>query len=620
MTEREHNYSADEWATWWTWVREDYVPPRERRNNEQLNFVRSEQVRTLVKQLAVDEVPAREKLIALGNSSVPHLLDCLKDELSEPTPIKSEEPANATPIAIRLAWVIDELDETDQIPAETRLAYFKNRFSRQKSGLIRERPIESEAAARAFQFCSIKDICELCIAEESVFRWYSHYNTVIRDFIDAQDADRDRIVATRFANSIRTHLKKVAPARENIAAQISESVPVLVQALDGNEHSRERALAFTAMIARNFPKSSEDFVQPLAERWRSTEDADFRQQIVRTIGDFRSEKMLSVISGGLSSQDVDIAFDALELVDHCRIAHTAETDELFQKIKLLTRHEHSGLRIRAVICLRSKSSQLLLEEVERLINDQFESIRRDCAAVIRTSKVNSHHELLFKLVDDPDEVVRSEAFTSISQVRKPEWTARLIPYVKNQVTAQAASTALAVIAGRESLPILMDELRAGRELGDVVYDRIRQVSTKNFPSKPDPWTDWWLNAPENRELQFSAFKPLECEIFEVETNKPVDESGFSIVFRFYKPATDGTSELNVARYSLTDSPSTFRFHVPPFALKHEDRDLLRVQLILKHPKYELKSHAESVPLLGIIQNNPLGCRDAFRKIEVRNKR
>lgn len=117
-----------------------------------------------------------------------------------------------------------------------------------------------------------------------------------------------------------------------------------------------------------------------------------------------------------------------------------------------------------------------------------------------------------------------------------------------------------------------------------------------------------------------VFKPLECDIVDGVTGKPV--AGTTSSFRFIKPKTDTDPATVVALMVWgPQAASHNQFTIPDHVMQREDRDELILEWgVGNHPDYENHAPAEPIAVKQLISDNPKSIRDQLRSIKLKPKR
>jgi beta-lactamase regulating signal transducer with metallopeptidase domain/HEAT repeat protein len=494
LTGRKHQFSAAEWERWWNEVKTDFVVARERQRPEFMASVTKERVAALARELANDEKTNRERLIALGKAATPYLLELLRDEMQRAPVSEFTTPGATRTPSMRLAWVIDELGGTQELPALVRLAYFTQRFSA-SSFSANTQPVDEDALSRALSHCSFAEYCSIYLAADT--------NTPARGGQTASDKWPFEINAAycrRFSPIVppnlggwsdNPHWKKVIPA-ETPASEIAGAVPVLVNALkDQRAAWRNSAAKLADAIGFCSRAKPEPLIVALRDAWLAESDGTIRPTLAFAMCRFATPIVVREIVQGIHSDRPEIVSDCAGLIDWIPVQLTEETRPAFERLVELTRHDNDELRRRAVRSLRSKAPKLLEPELARLRNDRAAEIRKECAYALRVKPSPQFADLLFQLADDADEQVRIEAILSIGNLSDTTSMERLKPLLRDKRVQGYAVAALVSIGGKDALPLMMSELENGNAMGGMVYQHLRKLSDQSYEDKPEPWLDWW---------------------------------------------------------------------------------------------------------------------------------
>lgn len=70
---------------------------------------------------------------------------------------------------------------------------------------------------------------------------------------------------------------------------------------------------------------------------------------------------------------------------------------------------------------------------------------------------------------------------------------RLVPYLRDKEVYGYAVNAMAKAGGVEAVPLLMQELEKGNDVGGMIYQHLNRLTGEDFADKKQPWLDWWQN-------------------------------------------------------------------------------------------------------------------------------
>jgi hypothetical protein len=196
----------------------------------------------------------------------------------------------------------------------------------------------------------------------------------------------------------------------------------------------------------------DELVLALRDSWLTDTDSNVRQGIWLSMTRFSTPLVLQAISDGLKSDREEIVSDAVAMVDWSNFKLNVNTRADFERLVELTRHKNDRLRNRAVRSLRGRAPLLLAPEFERLVADNVEDIRKECAMALRDTPDPKYADVLFQLAEDSSDQVRIEALTSIGNLNHPPSMKRLVPHLKDKKVWGYAVSALADMGGQNALP------------------------------------------------------------------------------------------------------------------------------------------------------------------------
>lgn len=485
LTGQKHVFTPRQWQEWWDGVQDGYVVARKRSRTALTDPQAAEVARRLIEELFRKEQPARDRLIAQGPAMIPHLVRALSD---------NRESRSSAPIA----RVLDELGATDKIPAGLRRAYFTGRVA--AAWTRPPEPADEAALCRALSHLSFAEFCQMLLDVERIqgngerrlsvgLPTWLHANSVIF----SRRFQRQPNFMTN--PTLHPHWKDVIPA-ESPAKEIADAVPILVSGLKhDNAAVRKRAAMLGDTIGLCSDQRPDLLIVALRDGWLSEQDAGVRDAMGFAMTRYSTPLVVKAFSDGLRSSRPEIVCDAAGYMGWVNISLNEETRADFELLKTLTRSEDAKLRSRAVRTLSDKAPDLLASELTRLATDPEEPVREWVSRIRTDDPASELIDALFVLTRDSKESIRTDAISAIGRMGKPELMSRLRPLLRDPKVHGWAVAAIVESGGKRSLPLLMEELKAGHDVGGMVYQHLKRLTGQSFEDKPEPWLAWWDRNP-----------------------------------------------------------------------------------------------------------------------------
>ncbi len=468
ITGRHLAQSADAWDRWWAMIdHDDFLPVRDR----SLRSVTAAEVRSLVDELAKAELPAREKLFALGPNAWPELVRALPD---------ADDPLRG-----RLAWVIDELGATNKLPRDLRTDYFIGRLSSEKA-----RSFDWERVVlRSLKRQEFADFCRVAIdvdrrmskAEEDPTMWgwvklnSQHFRPL---FAGQQNVGLIRDVGS--ADSLPD------PKRA-----VEEAVPELIAGLvDPNPAARRAAVELAGMVGMVTDYNPDELIDTLKTAWLAEPDDWLRDETGVALSRYDTPEVRQAIVEGLNSDRPELIGDAAYMLGFTRIANTPENRAIFQRLVELTHHQDDRIRRRAANALRCEAPALLAPHLARLSRDSVARVRSECAITMQRLKDPKHADMLLALVDDEDRQVCGWAINALGDPAFRAAIPKLVPYLRDERIHGYVVSTIVDAGGQTALPVLMNELQQGNDIGGMIYQHLRRLTGQKFGTAKE-WLEWW---------------------------------------------------------------------------------------------------------------------------------
>ena len=473
LTGRKHVFSAEQWQAWWKSV-DDHFEVNWQRDDR---AVMSDQVMGLVEELRKNEVAAREKLVVLGRSGTALLLEALsKSDLKQQR---------------RLAWVIDELGATDKLPPRVRREYFAERMVSLKDDRTApfHLPIHQAARFRALEHCSFADLCQIVVAVDArtgkpgiapeMRTWVSANSHFFRKKLGTADPTWD------FDYQGVTESK-------DVAGEVRKAVPVIIEGLQSdNRWHRYAAVQLADTVGFCSRETPRELIRSLHEHWLAEENEHLRGSFAGALVRYQTPFVKNAIRRGLWSDRLEIVGDCAGRVAACGMRPAAKFPEIYDRLVELSHEKNDRVRAASVSTLMHYGSKRLVPHLKRLIEDPVENVRVDCAYVMDDHADENLADLLFQLVDDKQQRVRTRAIDALGNPVYRKSIPRLVPYLSDKHVHGYAVHAIADAGGEDALPVLMAELAKGNDVGGMMYQHLRRLTGQRFDENREMWVEWW---------------------------------------------------------------------------------------------------------------------------------
>lgn len=381
LTGRRFAQMPEDWETWWEGVADIFQPVRDRESRQ----VAQEDVRKLVSQLDKQELPAKERLIALGPNAIPHLLSAL--------------PEAGKTLQLRIAETVDEQGYARQLPRNLRIAYFAGRLVALKDSHIEEEWI----AERALESQDLADFCRTAIEADR------HGGEICGWVKTGEDSGFVQLFgdpnSPRIPKSGRTIQRRSDPEKEVMQAQ-----RVLIAGLrDPDKAARRAAAEIAGTMGMAAPYVPNRLVAQLHKSWTTEQDDWLRGEIFYAMCRYGSPIVPQAIREGLVSKNEVMLANAADYIGPLIISDPENKGAVYDRLVELTFHPNNHVRFASVRSLRSWAPARLKPHLERLCKDSSESIREECAIAIPEMGDPALNKFLIQLSADENASVRQWA-------------------------------------------------------------------------------------------------------------------------------------------------------------------------------------------------------------------
>ena len=504
LTGQKHVFTPQQWQQWWDGVKDGYVVARNRKLPRLTEQRAAELAENLIANLRQNELPARDRLIAQGPAMIPYLLSALRDE---PLQLPSQVSLQSSRLmSIKLAWVIDELGATERLSTDARLAYFTDRLAQVWKTSQGSEPSDELAVCRALSVCSFADFCRVLLDVERMnddaqptpemgLQLWMNMNSII---FSRRFQQQPGFV---FNPTQHPFWNDVTPAK-NPAQEIAVALPVLIAALKDEKPSvRLRAAMIAQTIGLCSDQRPELLIKSLHEGWSSEKEPNVRYELGFAMARLSTPFVVKAFSGGLRSDRSEIVSDSAGFLDWVKFELSDDTLIDFELLKTLTRSDDDKLRTRAMRTLADKAPDMLVSELPRLVKDPVEDIRNYLTYMRPSGAPIEFVDAMFVLTQDPRESIRRQAISAIGNLGDTKLMTRLQPLLKDKQVYGWAVSAIIDSGGQQALPLLMDELKSGNDVGGMIYQHLKRLTGQAFEDQPERWLAWWAENGTREEFK-----------------------------------------------------------------------------------------------------------------------
>lgn len=483
LTGQKHSFTPEQWQTWWDGVSVGYVVARKRKMIGEDEPSTQKFATELLEQLREKEYPTRDRIIVQGPTMIPHFLAALEKEPVQLLDIETVIQL-PRPMALRIAWALDELGATRELPEMVRQYYFRSRFV-EKWNDPKSQSVDELALCRALSHCEFSDFCNILLEAQA---------TLAPGEVSGLGAwlqSNVILFSRRFGQMPRFHSdptrhplwNQVAPSPDP-AQEIADAVPAIVSAIQ-DQRIPVRRLA--ANLANNIALCSDArpnaLVAALCDAWLAEEDTGVRSAIGLAMARMSTPLVVEAFSQGLRSDRPEIVAESIRYFGWLDIKLNDQNRADFELLVEITRSEDDRLRKMAVSSLLTKAPNLLVPELSRLVIDPVEELRSNLTRIKPDSASDEFFDAMFVLAKDDKTSIRQEAIWSIerkarlaNQEMRASCIERLRAFLRDTTTQVWAAQAIVNIDGALALPILMDELKAGYDIGGTIHRHLDKLT------------------------------------------------------------------------------------------------------------------------------------------------
>ncbi|MBX3439214.1 MAG: HEAT repeat domain-containing protein, partial [Planctomycetaceae bacterium] len=425
LTGRRHGYSPDEWEQYLAIIGDDFVPAHKRSRHVPDPAAVERYVRRLVRE----PFESREWLIAQGPNIVPQLLRSLGEATDEH--------------AVQIAWVMDEIGATDQVPLVLRRRYFDHRLS-QHAGTPKNEfaPLDNLSRRRALEHLPFADFVEIALDAEP--RLHAAGSIGILGWLHSHQYDA---VSMKFGtlsiplaqlNAPHSPWAGITPL-DDPATELEAAVPALVEAIRSPDPRRRRLGIWFANTHTRFSKSKpSELIEALRECWIEHHDRDAGEAMAQ----FRTPAAIQAVLDVLQTNDLTMLTQAMRVLDVLHLA-PSEYADVFRQVLEYTHHPLPELQRGAVYCLAHRAPAMLYPELGRLSRDPDQRIRRECIQVLQSFPNPLLANILFDVANDPNENMdlRKMAVSSLERSKYREHLERILLLLDDKDLQETACSA-----------------------------------------------------------------------------------------------------------------------------------------------------------------------------------
>jgi beta-lactamase regulating signal transducer with metallopeptidase domain len=449
------------WSKWWTVVKTDFVVVDQRPGRT----VTDAQVNALTTALSgKDASNARERILCLGPSAAGRLVKFLADA-------KGDE-------RYHLLWLLDELGAFEKAPPDARREYFIRRLRSEK----KFDPIAGQLHQRTVLAQSFADYCRTAIA--------------IRDHRGLTTASK------RVAGKVAGY--KIA--------DLKPATGVLTEAINNrNESVRYSGVYILTALGRINPAAPDDLLQAMIDRWRTERDESLRHLMLEALGNYRTPAVEKAIRAALEGDRQDLIGDCARLAEHTKWILEKDQPELRRKYIELTRHKNTKIREYTVYTLNARAPELLADELNRLSQDESNTIRCNCASAIARLKDAKYLPILVRLMNGPSERVRARAFQAVTHepYKRLVSPGDMLGVLSTKYQWNGAVSLITQRGGPEAIITLLEGGRKHGNFKSHFAGNLKTLTGRRFDSPQALETWWWqfeINTPVSARVDLDTAK------------------------------------------------------------------------------------------------------------------
>lgn len=492
LTGRPFCMSPDNWDRYLNAVGDDFVSMRLRKNH----VADANEVKRALRQLRKDPtnpILARERLIAMGPSVVPALLNELK------TADAVEQ------YVFCIAWILEELGATDQIPSPLRNRYFIHRLSLANPGdhFVNSpdnanQPIEIAARHRLLEHSPLADFVTVALAVDgklsdsgiavNMAYWVRRYGTAFNAKFGT--------APLRHFMPYKSDARELWPELTNYddpAAEIAAAVPVLANAVRTMTGKQQRtAVALAEMIAERTAAKPQRLIDALQIAWQQDQlqkDRRKRSGAGQAMAKFKTPMVKASVITALKSADPATLAEAISNVDDAGMTVKSHPD-IFKTLAGFVTHENARVRRSAIFALVYRDTESLYPHLAKMARDPDKDIREKAIQVLQRKPNARYVEILFQLAKDDNEFRRQEA---VSALGDPEYKAsvdRIAKLLTDDKLCGWAASSIVQCVGKDALPLFFAELRRGNDANGLLYQHLERLTGTKLERTPEAWLRW----------------------------------------------------------------------------------------------------------------------------------
>jgi hypothetical protein len=482
LTGQKYSFTPEQWQTWWDGVSVGFVVARKREMIGEGDPRTQEFATELLEKLREKEYPTRDRIILQGPAMIPHLLAALE---KEPVQLLDSETViqQPRPMALRIAWTLDELGATHELSDMVRQYYFRSRFVETWND-PESQSVDELALCRALSHCGFSVFCDILLEAQA---------TLAPGDVSGLESwlqSNSILFSRRFGQMPRFHSdptrhplwNQVAPA-SNPTREIADAVPAIVSAIRDRQIPMRRLAANLANdIALCSDARPNELVAALCDAWLAEEDTGVRSAIGLAMARMSTPMVVEAFSKGLRSDRPEIVAESVRYFGWLDIRLNDQNRADFELLVRMTQSEDDNLRTRAVRTLVNKAPNLLEPELSRLVNDPVDTVRDDLTNIDSNSISKDFLGIMIELANDSKLSIRQQAIRKVQEKARvaDEETRRMCierlrPLLRDPPVQNWVATAIIDIDGGMAYPILIDELRAGNDLDGMIHHHLKKL-------------------------------------------------------------------------------------------------------------------------------------------------